>query len=1247
MTILQTHWLQLEKIGLIFEKYFEKNNEISSYQNKNRIKVNIYNKKYPLAKIVAEILVHTEFNLPTRNKFCYLIKKYNKKTGLNLKYKLFLEKSIISEINGLICLGRGLKYSIYYKWDSLQICEEDLPYYELLRENKDFFYGEFYLNARISKNSFQKTLVNYPLFSRYLKKYFIKELDEDRNYYVWENIHGLKQNLSVISDEIYYHLWCLLKDRKHQFIHIIQSSFLYFKPFSSFFYKQVEIDEYRNFLRKFLNKEQDIVTSHNECKKIIYTNNDILITEHDKFKLPRIFFPSLFVCEKEKGYFNYLITDSLDFQWNRYIFNSLISNLSFDNRQDQEFLFSLVTQKHSLYLAMASIESIKKRCIKIFPKLIFISPVLCLYVFMNVLHQEIDDSSLLTLSDDFDSLTEQKQDIKLECFQLLFKVLAENAIKESDLANIYTNIFKPYQSIKYFQLSISMVKVLAYLYRKTYSFSNKNGHLHQNLKATCVFVISFIKEKLLIGQNTERYILYLIEIIKIELSYKAHEKHHAFIQANIALLHLLLDMNELTCNKTIEQKITSNIADELICFFTSEQLRHTDGFNLLSFKVTDVTYSDLTYGFESIDWANIYILLFQNNLYEKTYYKIISSIVIDNHSNKFSAQNQKQRHRLIYIFKSLSIAYLALNKQGDFAELIRVLHEEIKRLSIEYNLDFPGGNKINIFEYDYLLSKQQNDPYYQDIRRLFCQYLDTLIANNKNETFIRNFVSSSNDINFLIEMLNYLHSVKLKSIIQERLDTISIDDFLNDVFMITELEQTVLNAVNSESHFNIAKQLLPKVKSHYQKRNYLKKEVELFCSKIELLIALKEGNIEFIDKIRKHENSEVRFVAAYYHAIYPSYHGQNWDESLKRLEGSLFKENNIEYDFQEFRCTVLSSNKNDSEKVAVFRKISNKIKKMSEEQFKVFTSFYDYFQLLKLIPLKILNENLEFLIIYNGLNDKLKYSDEILKVIFDFFYEQQMYIEAKNYLIHAQKFYQKNNMTIPKIFYVLEENFNYDLGFYKDVKSALSFLSEIHHKELIKLLPNSNVGNYPQKFEYFLLSKIINYLKLLVEKKSAIKHENEYSDLLVALLKSNLSCLGWSIEDQTRSGISSTKKDAGEIDISISHRNNRIAAIEALRLKTQNNALITQHILKTISYSPNLCVHYILVYFIGEKKQFEHVWNGYKNTVMNCDFGDTYKRISEINDIEHLFDNIARFKVAETKHENNVQYFHIMVDFSL
>ena len=87
--------------------------------------------------------------------------------------------------------------------------------------------------------------------------------------------------------------------------------------------------------------------------------------------------------------------------------------------------------------------------------------------------------------------------------------------------------------------------------------------------------------------------------------------------------------------------------------------------------------------------------------------------------------------------------------------------------------------------------------------------------------------------------------------------------------------------------------------------------------------------------------------------------------------------------------------------------------------------------------------------------------------------------------------------------------------------------------------------------------------------------------------------------------------------------------------------------MKTISYSPNLCVHYILVYFIGKKKQFEHVWNGYKNTVMNCDFGDKYKRISEINDIEHLFDNIARFKVAETKHENNVQYFHIMVDFSL
>ncbi|OUT25450.1 hypothetical protein H125_16204, partial [Acinetobacter nosocomialis P020] len=509
--------------------------------------------------------------------------------------------------------------------------------------------------------------------------------------------------------------------------------------------------------------------------------------------------------------------------------------------------------------------------------------------------------------------------------------------------------------------------------------------------------------------------------------------------------------------------------------------------------------------------------------------------------------------------------------------------------------------------------------------------------------FIYSFFQESKDLNFLIEANNNINSEKFKVKIQEHIKKITLDDFLENVYTIDEIEKTIINSINSESNYNFARDLLPKVIEHYENKNYKKIEAINFKKNIELLLAFKDKNISKIEEIM-HENDtsrEVKQKALYYLSIYPSYYQKDWDETLKRIE-NLPKD--LDYQFQKLRCTILHPQKTDHEKIEIFKSFEKFLEKNNDIKWS--SNISEYYKLLKLIPLSLMNRNTDFLNIFNNLTNRLKYNEETISYIYEFFVKNDLLIDSYKFIVDANHYY----ITINNQSEILEEiiNSHDDHKTNSQIKKTLALLPNVNYRELPKVYPLESSNSKFRKYQFFIILKIVSALKLLVDKRSTIKEEDEYNDLLLILLKFKFSDFGWSLEDQTRSGTSSTKKRAGEIDIAISHKSNKIALIEAFRLKGKNITVTQEHSYKTSLYGRNLNTYYMLIYFIGDSKNFDSTWNSYQEDFLSTSFEEGYTPINQnFEELTGMFDDVNRFHIAKTEHENNISYFHIMVDFSL
>ena len=135
-----------------------------------------------------------------------------------------------------------------------------------------------------------------------------------------------------------------------------------------------------------------------------------------------------------------------------------------------------------------------------------------------------------------------------------------------------------------------------------------------------------------------------------------------------------------------------------------------------------------------------------------------------------------------------------------------------------------------------------------------------------------------------------------------------------------------------------------------------------------------------------------------------------------QLNESLPKD--LDYQFQKFRCTTLHPQKTTHDKIEAF----NYFEKFLEENnsIKWNSSLLEYYRLLKLIPLSLMKRNTDFLNIFNNLTNKLKYNEETIPYIYDFFKKNDLLIDSYKFIVDANHYY----ITINNQSEILEEIIN-------------------------------------------------------------------------------------------------------------------------------------------------------------------------------------------------------------------------------
>lgn len=152
--------------------------------------------------------------------------------------------------------------------------------------------------------------------------------------------------------------------------------------------------------------------------------------------------------------------------------------------------------------------------------------------------------------------------------------------------------------------------------------------------------------------------------------------------------------------------------------------------------------------------------------------------------------------------------------------------------------------------------------------------------------------------------------------------------------------------------------------------------------------------------------------------------------------------------------------------------------------------------------------------------------------------------------------------------------------------------------------------------------------------------ENNINDYI----RDALLLMGYNeVKDQTRHGISSTGKDAGEVDILISKEGREIAVFEGLKLCSVDSAYIDKHISKAVvNYNALGTATFIVAYV--SNGEFEFFWNRYTEHIKSYHYPLQIKRALRKNASPNAAVRIAYMVLSRDGYDFPVYFMAININ---
>jgi hypothetical protein len=404
--------------------------------------------------------------------------------------------------------------------------------------------------------------------------------------------------------------------------------------------------------------------------------------------------------------------------------------------------------------------------------------------------------------------------------------------------------------------------------------------------------------------------------------------NHGFVDLSIEMLRLAnLRVSEFEISEdekikldTSSIKIITLLQNEITEFYSANEI-DVQLYNSKGTEKKKAKRGVSSFGFEIIDWGYLYLHFEKKNALQSFYDNFIASLTFKTDADKYDEQNKEQYEKIKLYLKSLMLAFISINQKKDFYEIdglqvkptLEKLENWIRELSLKYSIDEMAKERIDVFNERFNVFGY--DMYYQQLTNLLYRCINFFKSQTQN-MFVEDFFAASKDTGRMLTAINILDSKELRDIISNRIKSVEIEDFIALSFTTTELQYALVEAVNSDNHWELAKPLIKKIQDHFNRVKQNEEHINNFLFEISLLLAFKENDLEKLTNlpIPKRENyyptgnKRAENIQRFFIALYKVYKEKKYDEAIPILKSlSSDEPKNIRYAFHLYRAETLKA----------------------------------------------------------------------------------------------------------------------------------------------------------------------------------------------------------------------------------------------------------------------------------------------------------------------------------------------------
>lgn len=1272
---------QLESLSERLKYLARDTNSVTSYIDE---KIKSENLQFNLSLVIARIILKLQFIERSKDVFEDVVRGYNRDHGTNLTFIDFEKINWIRNVADEIVMPQLVSHFIwqvgYYENEGkpigIPIDKTDVVrclqvYHQQCFEGAKLTITRRELEMILSHHATDEVTIDFLCERKIIEFNSLSEL------YTWEG----GEHSRHLRNEIASTLWLLIGGEKATDVEFRK----YFKLIEG---TQIHIigdlEGYLSIQNRlkicelsaaFLSNEKDLLRSDNEFSKIWldaeeYTHTDIgseVPTVEFNYDSPFDFIESVNYHKwRSHGIFDYQRTRSFCFSLLRFI-------VHIDSKQPELYQNVLRILKDTSRPSLLWIlyQDIARNYPKVIPYLLTDSELIPL-AFRLIDKIELDKIFLSEQSNNekqYREYCELKNQLWLEMFEFVLERFASTHLDDKEKGEV-------------------IAKILIGLTEKVFSFNSndKNNVItHDSLRRrydealdilcntrvrnTNVYPKPLINPRIIISllPHIGNYMQFQLESDKPNYNDFLHLKSGI---ADLAIEILrLANLNFSDDEASEEQKsnikiANANLIDSLqryLFIFYSQTDIDVYTYDISGTEKRKAKRGINEFGFEIIDWGYLFLHMERNNSLDSFNDNFKASLDFNINKDKYDAQNKEQVEKIKLYLKSLLLGFISINQKRDLYEinslpvkstLIR-LEEWIKHYSLRYSIDDLPEKRIDVF--NEMLSVFGYDIYFQRLAPLLYRSINYFTEQSPDK-FIEDFFSDSSDIGKMLAAINILDSKELQKIIYKRIEEVKIEDFIERCFTTTELQYALVEAVNSESHWELAKPLIDKIQSHFKRIKHNKEGIDDFLFEISLLLAFKEKDFQKLvataiptkEHYYPSKNTKGEQIKRFFVALFKLYNEDEYGDAIKQLNSLLSEDTkNIRYAFHLYRAETLRAAGNIEILSQAYQAWETFITNLADEEKKGLLELTEPIACNMLHYFAAIKDATQFDQTINRLSKRYLYDEEVVPVIYKFYVERDMHELAFDYIQKVKQYIDASKGIISQdIQNIL--NRSESLQLLQKYKITLERIRNLSPSSVPCITPE--IINDKRELNQFILNELIQSLRIIKEKKEALKqvtHENRFNDFLQAILRFRFPIWGWSVHDQPRVGTSSGGADAGNADLVVQAGGTNIALIEAFILR--DTKYTQTHILKCPQYIGTINRYYVVVYYLGDSINFEKKWSDYKSDVLVISYPPSFSIDTAIGfvDLINDFENVNDFRIAKTVHGNDKEMYHIVINLGV